>query len=175
MRIGFTGTYSVGKTSLVKDMATWPELEGYHFATERSKYLRDMGIPLNTDSTILGQTIFAAERASELLKENVVTDRTVWDVSAFTYLSKTIRRYQKPTLIQACMMLSRGYDYVFYVSPKDVPIEDNGVRETDPVYRLQVDKQIRGLLQAYKPRRLIYVGGTHEERIEIIKKALGFK
>jgi hypothetical protein len=37
-------------------------------ATERSKYLRDLGIPLNTDSTLKGQIIFLAERASELLQ-----------------------------------------------------------------------------------------------------------
>ena len=62
MKIGFTGTVSVGKTTLVNELSKLPEFKEYTFATERSKYLRDLGIPLNTDSTLKGQTIFLAER-----------------------------------------------------------------------------------------------------------------
>ena len=62
MKIGFTGTVSVGKTTLVNALKELPEFSNYDFATERSKYLRDLGIPLNTDSTLKGQTIFLAER-----------------------------------------------------------------------------------------------------------------
>ncbi len=56
MKIGFTGTVSVGKTTLVNALKEFPEFKDYKFATERSKYLRDLGIPLNTDSTLKGQT-----------------------------------------------------------------------------------------------------------------------
>jgi deoxyadenosine/deoxycytidine kinase len=87
MKIGFCGTVSVGKTTLVNALKELPEFKDYNFATERSKYLRDLGIPLNTDSTLKGQLIFLAERASELLQENVITDRTVIDVMAFSHLA----------------------------------------------------------------------------------------
>ena len=69
MKIGFTGTQSVGKTTLVNALKELPEFKDYTFRTERSKYLRDLGIPLNIDSTLNGQTIFLAERAAELLQE----------------------------------------------------------------------------------------------------------
>ena len=91
MKIGFCGTMSVGKTTLVNELKKLPEFENYTFRTERSKYLRDLGIPLNTDSTINGQTVFLAERSAELLKENIITDRTVIDVMAFTRLANLIR------------------------------------------------------------------------------------
>jgi len=90
MKIGFAGTMSVGKTTLVKALAELPEFKDYYVATERSKYLRDLGIPLNTDSTIPGQMIFLAERASEVLRDNVLTDRTIWDVCAFTLSAQSI-------------------------------------------------------------------------------------
>ena len=90
MRIGFTGTVSCGKTTLVNELKKLPQFSNYIFATERSKYLRDLGIPLNMDSTINGQIVFAAERASELLIENIITDRTIIDVQAFTNLAKSI-------------------------------------------------------------------------------------
>ena len=96
---------SVGKTTLVKALSELPQFKDYHVATERSKYLRDLGIPLNTDSTVNGQIIFLAERSAELLRENVLTDRTIWDVSAFTMLAKSIDSGFKSTLVNTAMML----------------------------------------------------------------------
>ena len=74
------GTVSVGKTTLVKALAKLPEFKDHQFVTERSQHLMDQGIPLNTDSTLKGQTVFLAERSLELLQENIVTDRTIIDV-----------------------------------------------------------------------------------------------
>ena len=90
MRIGLTGTMSCGKTTLVKALKKLPEFKDYKIATERSKYLKDQGVTLNEDSTIKGQLIFAAERSLELMKENIITDRTVYDVCAFTLSAKSI-------------------------------------------------------------------------------------
>ena len=90
MKIGFCGTMSVGKTTLVNALKELTEFKGYTFRTERSKYLRDLGIPLNTDSTIKGQIVFLAERTAELMNENIITDRTVVDVMAFAQCSKSM-------------------------------------------------------------------------------------
>ena len=95
MKIGFCGTMSVGKTTLVNALKDLPEFKDYTFRTERSKYLRDMGIPLNTDSTLKGQIVFAAERAAELMQEKIITDRTVIDVMAFADLSKSMKDHEK--------------------------------------------------------------------------------
>ena len=51
MKIGLTGTMSVGKTTLVNALEKNKLFKGYKFATERSEYLMSLGIPLNTDST----------------------------------------------------------------------------------------------------------------------------
>ena len=69
MKIGLCGTMSVGKTTLVNALKKELEFKNYTFRTERSKYLNSMGIPLNTDSTLKGQLVFAAERAAELMQE----------------------------------------------------------------------------------------------------------
>jgi carbamoyltransferase len=84
MKIGFCGTMSVGKTTLVNALKDLPEFKDYVSRTERSKYLMEMGIPLNTDSTLKGQLVFAAERASELMQEKIITDRTVVDVMSLS-------------------------------------------------------------------------------------------
>ena len=60
MKIGLCGTMSVGKTTLVNALKKESIFKDYKFATERSKYLSSLGIPLNTDSTFKGQLVFAA-------------------------------------------------------------------------------------------------------------------
>jgi GTPase SAR1 family protein len=168
MKIGLTGTMSVGKTTLVNAMRAHKAFEKYETATERSKYLMNLGIPLNTDSTLKGQFIFLAERATELMFDNILTDRTVYDVCAFTALAKSIDTDQKYWFEKAAMQLRNEYDLIIYVTPYGVDIEDNGVRETNADYRLQVDKQIQNMLEIYPPSKLITVSGSTEDRINMI-------
>jgi nicotinamide riboside kinase len=174
MKIGFCGTMSVGKTTIVNALRELPEFKEYEFKTERSKYLRDLGIPLNTDSTLKGQFVFLAERASELFHDNIITDRTIIDVMAFTRLAESIPYYMADEICQAASHLIKEYDYIFYISPKGVEIEDNGVRTTDAEYRKEVDKEIKDLLSKYghKNQRIVKLTGSIEERVQKVKQAL---
>jgi nicotinamide riboside kinase len=174
MKIGFCGTQSVGKTTLVKALQELPEFKDYTFATERSKYLRDLGIPLNTDSTIKGQIVFLAERVSELMCENIVTDRTIVDVIAFTNLADSIRYDVKKEFEQLASHSLSDYDYIFYISPEGVEIEDNGVRTINPKYRTDIDKEIQKILTIHgrKFQNFCKISGTTEERIEKIKQVV---
>lgn len=173
-RIGFTSTMSCGKTTIVNALKELPEFKGYQFSTERSKYLRDLGIPLNMDSTLKGQLCFAAERASELIKPNSITDRTILDVMAFTRLSKSIPHYIAQDYEKLLSHLIPEYDYIFYISPKGLSIEDNGVREIDPEYRMEVDREIQNLITTYYPKiqNTHTLVGSTEERIQQIKEAI---
>ena len=171
MKIGFCGTMSVGKTTLVKSLKELPEFKDYIFRTERSKYLMEMGIPLNTDSTLKGQLVFAAERASELMQKNIITDRTVIDVMAFANLSKSMEAHEKHYLTSTLYYLIKEYDILFYVSPEGVEIEDNGVRETDVKYRMAIDREIKSIVQMFRGNT-ITIKGTTKERIEQVKNTI---
>ena len=171
MKIGFCGTMSVGKTTLVKALKELPEFKDYTFRTERSKYLMEMGIPLNTDSTLKGQLVFAAERASELMQENIITDRTVVDVMAFADLSTSMDSAHKHYLNATLYYLIKEYDILFYVSPEGVEIEDNGVRETNAKYRMAIDSKIKSITQMFRGDT-ITIKGTTEERIEQVKNTV---
>jgi GTPase SAR1 family protein len=175
MKIGFCGTISVGKTTLVNALRELPEFADYEFRTERSKYLRDLGIPLNTDSTLKGQFVFLAERSSELYLENVITDRTVIDVMAFTRLADSIPYYIGDTLNEVAAHLLREYDYIFYVSPNGVELEDNGVRAIDAEYRMEIDKEICKIIEKHKTKipHFARLSGTTEERIKKLKQVMG--
>lgn len=169
MKIGFCGTMSVGKTTLVNALKNIPEFKDYYFATERSKYLNSLGIPLNTDSTLKGQNIFLAERCAELMNENLITDRTIVDVMAFTKLAKSISYIDGDAFEEYAKRFIREYNYIFYISPEGIAIEDNGVRETDELYRNEVDLTIRQLLAKYQPWHHVLTGSTEERVKQVLK------
>ena len=168
MKIGLCGTMSVGKTTLVNRLKTLKQFKSYEFATERSKYLMGLGIPLNTDSTLKGQTIFLAERVAELMKENIITDRTILDVIAFTNLANSIDFKDKEYFQDYACLFIGEYDYIFYISPEGTIMEDNGVRETDLEYRDNIDKAIIKTLNKFGHRcdNVHILKGSTNDRIE---------
>jgi len=174
MKIGLCGTMSVGKTTLVNALKELPEFKDYMFRTERSKELMAQGIPLNTDSTLKGQTVFLAERTGELMVENIITDRTVIDVMAFARASKSINSPDKNLFEDYAKRFIKEYDYIFYVSPVGVEMEDNGIRETNVDYRDLIDYTISKILSEQKPRikNLNTLSGSTEKRIEQMLEAL---
>lgn len=175
MRIGLTGTQSVGKTTLVKALSELPQFKDYFIATERSKYLSDLGIPLNGESSIKGQTIFLAERVSELMRDNLITDRTIVDINAFTLQSKNISTEDKVDFINLSTNFIKEYDYIFYISPKGVELEDNNIRNTDSNYRDLIDSRIKLLIDEYHHiTNISYIEGTTDERIKQILDVIKF-
>jgi len=174
MKIGLCGTMSVGKTTLVNALKDVPEFKDYVTRTERSKELMAMGIPLNTDSTVKGQTVFLAERASELMQDKIITDRTIIDVMAFAQCSESMYYFEADDFCQFASYMLEEYDYIFYVSPEGVEIEDNGIRETNANYRKMIDEKIQLLLNKYRHRikNLVEISGSTEDRIKTIKGAI---
>lgn len=168
MKIAFCGTVSVGKTTLVRRLAELPEFKHYKIFTERSKYLRDLGIPLNTESTYKGQLIFMAERASELINDDFLADRTVLDVMAFSMTSdEIIHDNAKLTSLQyITSSLEKEYDCIIYV-PITIGVEDNGIRTTDEKYRNEIDRKIQKLFMysQCKDKYMVQSKGTVEEKV----------
>ena len=176
MKIGLCGTMSVGKTTLVNELKKLEQFKDYEFATERSKYLMDLGIPLNTDSTLKGQTIFLAERVAELMKENVIMDRTILDVIAFTNLADSIDFKDKEYFEDYARVFVGEYDYIFYIDPIGTTMEDNGIRETNLKYRESIDAAVIKAMNTYGHRckNVHVIKGTTSKRIEQILDLVKF-
>ena len=174
MKIGLCGTMSVGKTTLVKALQEIPQFKDYTIATERSQYLNSLGIPLNHKTTIEGQTIFLAERVTELMQENIITDRTIIDVMAFTECAIHTSYIDADAFIEYSRRFIAQYDYIFYISPEGIGIKDNGIRETDATYRKKIDESIQMLLLKHRPIHYTLKGST-EERIKKMLEIINYR
>ena len=173
MKIGLTGTMSVGKTTLVKALSEMEQFKGYTCTTERSQYLNSLGIPLNHETTIEGQTVFLAERVTELMQDRLITDRTIIDVMAFTKCARKVSYMDGDAFEEYAKRFVREYNYIFYISPDGMDIEDNGIRETDAAYRKEIDEEIQKLLLKYRPVYFELKGST-EERINQMMEVINF-
>jgi GTPase SAR1 family protein len=118
---------------------------------------------------------FLAERCAELTSENIITDRTILDVMAFTWSATTISYQDKALFDDYAKAFISEYDYIFYISPDGIPVEDNGIRTTDIPYRGLIDSTIKALTQKYgdKVSNLETISGTTDERIQQILNITG--
>jgi GTPase SAR1 family protein len=174
-KIGICGTQSVGKSTLVKSLSEHPKFKNFQTFFEESEKIKNMGVSLNQDSTLLGQMVFMGYRAKELIPPFIITDRTIIDVMAFTLSSKTISYSDKERFIDLAKKILNDYDYIFYIPSEGIPMEDNGVRETDEGYREEIDYSIKFLSQQYGGllKNFKTIQGTTDERISQIVNIMG--
>ena len=94
---------------------------------------------------------------------------------AFAQCSKSMDYIDKEAFVEYATRFIKEYDYIFYVSPEGVDMEDNGVRETDLEYRQLIDFTIRMLIDTNKHRIKNYgiLEGPTAERIVQLKFQLG--
>ena len=67
------------------------------------------------------------------------------------------------------------YDYIFYIDPEGIPMEDNGIREVDLDFRKEIDDIICALLDRWDHciKNSHTLKGTTEERIQQILHITG--
>jgi hypothetical protein len=94
---------------------------------------------------------------------------------AFTQCAKSINQADKISFEEYARNFINEYDYVIYVSPEGVEIEDNGVRTIDAEYRDLIDHTIKGFCHLYHPRMKQFhrIYGTTEERIQQVLNITG--
>ena len=93
---------------------------------------------------------------------------------AFTQCASSIDSIDKLVFKEYARNFIKEYDYIFYVSPEGVGIEDNGIRETDFKYRNLIDRTIQDILsdQKFRIKNFHIIKGSTEERIKLIKRSI---
>ena len=93
---------------------------------------------------------------------------------AFTMCADSIDPFDKDRFDEYASRFIDEYDWIFYVSPAGVDIEDNNVRTTNAEYRDRIDQMIKYLYSANLSniKNFGIISGSTETRIELIKSYL---
>jgi predicted ATPase len=189
MKIALTGCQNSGKTTFVADfIKNWP-----NYVTPEKSYreiLKENNLPHSKESTEETQKVimdFLAEQATQITKDEfVIVDRCVLDCLAYSaWLNLNGRLSDK--LLDEQRILTREtlklFDIVFFVpitKAATVEIEDDGFRETDNIYREEIDNIFKAFGQSYNqgdgrifPKddspAWIEIFGNRQERIKMVE------
>jgi nicotinamide riboside kinase len=193
MIFSFTGAQSTGKTTLLKrlieankgvDNWNFP----FEFVPEVTRLVRrQYEVSINEGGDDITQMLIMTEhirnvyggKTDRLLRGiHQIYDRCALDGVVYSHYLLDKGKISRTTY-EACELiykkLRNKYDVIFYTSPKDVELVDDGERSVDKHFR----EDIIGLFDMYlqygimeKGPRVVYLEGTVAERLETIKSTL---
>ena len=184
MIVSFTGAQSTGKTTLLnKIMDQNPYIDYIDEVTRRIK--RDYDLPINEEGGDITQSMIMSDHIANVyrkVKGDVLLDRCAMDGVVYTHwlynkgkVSKEVLDWSRKIYTQ----LVERYDVIFYTSPDDVPLVDDGERSINVDFRKEIldlfDDYIYGLVLEGRADNIYTVRGTVEERLRYIKKVLDKK
>lgn len=141
-RIGFFGTQSVGKTTLLNALRSEPAFADATFFTGLTRRLEQQGYKIKEagdDDTQLQIARLHMERI--ILSDNFVTDRTILDCLAYTiylYRRNKVKKETVEKIYAYTNFILPHYTHLFYVPIEFDNVED-GLRSVDPEFRKEID------------------------------------
>jgi len=168
MRIAVTGSHGVGKTTLISHLlgVLNKEEEKFKLLPETPRQAVELGFTINENTPIETQFwIFAKQIEMEHLAKNYfIADKCFIDLLAY---SKFLF-LDKPEFLQVLNDIAKkavaNYNLVIYVPAGEFPIEDDGVRSTDPKFQKEIDRLVVDILNEFGVS-YIKISGNREERI----------
>lgn len=187
MKIAVIGTANTGKTTYIQDfLKKWPM---YNLVdSEYRKLLKEKNLPHSKDGNEESQTAILNCLVDEIVKYSkedfVIFDRCVLDVLAYSTWLHLNDKLSEKCLDQQRILIRETlklYDVLFFVpltKVSPIKIEDNGTRETDPIYREEVDTIFKAFQESYHRGdgrvfpsddcpAIIEIFGSPEERIKM--------
>ena len=184
MIVSFTGAQSTGKTTLLNKVKEKnPYLDTVDEVTRRIK--REFDVPINEAGGDITQSMIMTDHIHNVYRKydgDVVLDRCAMDGVVYTHwlynhgmVSKQVLNWAKKIYEE----LVGKYDVIFYTSPVDVPLIDDGERSVNKEFRKEIlelfDNYIYDLIIDNRADNVVTVEGTVEERMTFIKKVLDKK
>lgn len=179
MKIGFSGTHSTGKTTLLEALREHSAFKNYHFDVNVTRWIRELGLPINQGTSDASQEINMARRVAALHShDKLIADRTVYDVLAYTLYANKMGSVSDESLTQQLQWFApavREYDHVFYIPP-EIDNELDGTRSDDEDFRLAIDLILKStyyLAIENNPKTKIHkLAGSVEQRVDQITNIL---
>lgn len=196
MRIAISGTSGIGKSTLIADfLKTWP-----NYKTPESSYREFFKVnlyPHSKNCNQEGQWAILNHMIDEMQKyskdDNVIFDRCPLDNLVYSlWASEKGASDLDRDFIEKCIPIvkesMKHLDVIFFIpisKTSPVPIVDNGIRETDPVYIEEIDSLFKAIFHLYQNNfddnpflpnddcpAIIEIFGNPQERIMLLQQYL---
>jgi len=186
MIFSFTGAQSTGKTTLLNHLHKCNGDYPFEFVPEVTRLvMRDYEMPINEQGGDLTQMLIMTEHVRNIYKNRAnnlirgihqIFDRCALDGIVYSLWLLQEGKISRPCY-DACELiwkkLKDKYDVIFYTSPDDVKLVDDGERSVDERFR----NEIINIFNIHLAREnfnseVVTLKGSVEERLEIVKSTL---
>lgn len=179
MLISFSGAQSTGKTTLLKHLQE--KNDRVWFVPEVTRLVkRKYNLPINESGGDITQLMIMGEHMINAFSDSGLTilDRCSLDGIVYTHWlcdkgNVNMQTYNYAQTVFGHTM--NKYDVIFYTSPDDVPVEDDGERSIDVGFRNEIIELFNRYLAFVDKSKVVVLRGTVEERLKQIKKVLSDK
>lgn len=161
MRLSIIGAQNAGKSFLIEQfLKEWPM-----YKKPQKTYrdiIKEKNLPINKQGTkesqreILNALVDEAQFAASSEDKHIIFDRCVVDNIAYTlwHYAKDTPGFDSEFVIDSKTIAAfalKHLDVIFYIpARKEIPIEEKENRETDEVYREEIDNIFDSLVTSYE-------------------------
>ena len=184
MIFSFTGAQCTGKTTLLKHLYKENGDYPFVFIPEVTRLVkREYNMPINESGGDLTQLLIMTEhirnifknRADQLVRGlHLIFDRCALDGIVYSHYLLNEGKISRSTF-DACELiwkkLKDRYDVIFYTSPGDVKLVDDGERSVDVKFREDIINLFNMYMESYKGE-IVTLRGSVKERLKSIKETL---
>lgn len=170
MRIGISGTQSVGKTTLLNALRSESFFKSYAICDEVTRWVKGLNISINEDGSDKTQELIMMKHVWNVyMHDKMITDRTALDGLVYTHYLHHKGKVSRDTLLLAFNVFNKlrdSYDYLFYIKPEFDLVSD-GVRSDNIGFR----NDIAAIFDEYineQQIKVINVTGSVRERTSIV-------
>ena len=184
MIFSFTGAQCTGKTTLLKHLYKENGDYPFVFIPEVTRLVkREYNMPINESGGDLTQMLIMTEHVRNIFRDradhivrglHLIFDRCALDGIVYSHYLLNESKISRSTF-DACELiwkkLKDRYDVIFYTSPDDVKLVDDGERSIDIKFRENIINLFNMYMESYKGE-VVTLRGSVKERLKSIKETL---
>lgn len=178
MLISFSGAQSTGKSTLLEFCCVNKLFSGYHCVKEVTrKVSREQNVSINELGKDETQLFILSEHLhNHNIRGNALLDRCILDGLVYTsYLNKKqlVSDWVFEYAYNLYNLLLPKIDCIFYTSPEDIPLVDDGERSTDVQFRTEIIDMFDRLITTEKLKGKVFtLRGNVSERFEQVQATI---
>ena len=186
MICSFTGAQSTGKTTLLKKLYAENGDYPFSFIPEVTRLVsREYNMPINESGDDLTQMLIMTEHVRNIYKNRAdhlirgvhqIFDRCALDGIVYSLWLLEEGKISRPCY-DACDLIWKNlkdkYDIIFYTSPDDVKLVDDGERSADERFREQIINIFKIFLERESfDCEIVTLKGSVEDRLKTVRTTL---